>query len=219
MREALRRAREALTLEKVAQVATKKELEYIRELLIGRGQGDSLPGGMHNEGLQCADGDSEGSTYASERRVSISQGNDRHSFRSNLQTADVGALKMHMSMSPSMRPWYMRGEIRWLRPPLQQRRCGPYTGVYRRTSTQSPLREWGSAEWGMCTRPANGLGRRPPTQAKQKRWKRSTTRRATLNRNKFRRLTAALSRPSADNTPTVAAGDAPISQVRIIPFL
>ncbi|KAJ8419667.1 hypothetical protein Cgig2_024768 [Carnegiea gigantea] len=80
-------------LERVVHAATKKELQHMRALLMGRDRGDSLPGGMQNEGLQCTDGDGEGSAHGSDRRVSTSQGDDRYSFHTNFHTTNVGSTK------------------------------------------------------------------------------------------------------------------------------
>ena len=90
-REALRIAKETLTLERVAHAATKKELERMRELLMGMGQGDSVPGCMQHEGLQCVDEDGEGNVHAGEGRVRTSPGEDMHLFHTNLETASVGS--------------------------------------------------------------------------------------------------------------------------------
>jgi len=106
-REALRTVIEALTLERVTHAATKKELEHMRALLMGRGRRDSLPGGMQNEGLHCTDGDGEDNMHASDRRVSTSQGDDRYSFHTNFHTADVGRAEdaqEHEPFSDAMQP-------------------------------------------------------------------------------------------------------------------
>ncbi|KAJ8427090.1 hypothetical protein Cgig2_011290 [Carnegiea gigantea] len=106
----------------------------------------------------------------------------------------------------------------------------------------APLHTQGSAEWGIYTRPGNGSGRRSPTQAKRKRWKRYEVvhdRRTmdmavvvpfaaagnpdhgprgihdTMGHSKEaqgrRTDTGTEPTTSADNTPTIAAGDAPIA--------
>ncbi|KAJ8430687.1 hypothetical protein Cgig2_018413 [Carnegiea gigantea] len=110
MREALRITIETLTLERASHIATKKELEHIRALLIGRGQGDSLPGGTQNEGLQCADEDGEGSMHARDRRLSTSQGDDRYSFYTNFHTADMGSAEDAHECEPFGDPMQPDGE-------------------------------------------------------------------------------------------------------------
>ncbi|KAJ8429909.1 LOW QUALITY PROTEIN: hypothetical protein Cgig2_025339 [Carnegiea gigantea] len=101
MREERQTVTEALTLGRVAHAATKKELEHMRALLMGRDWGgDSLPGGTQNEGLQSTDGDGEGSAHASDRRVSTSQGDDRYSFHTNFHNADVGSAKDAQECEP-----------------------------------------------------------------------------------------------------------------------
>ncbi|KAJ8424633.1 LOW QUALITY PROTEIN: hypothetical protein Cgig2_032813 [Carnegiea gigantea] len=81
MREALRTAKEALMIERVAHAAIKKELEYLRALLIRMGRGDSAPG----------DEDDEGTMHAGEGRVCTSPGEDMHSFRTKIESANVGS--------------------------------------------------------------------------------------------------------------------------------
>ncbi|KAJ8436143.1 hypothetical protein Cgig2_033638 [Carnegiea gigantea] len=92
-REALQTAIEALALERVVHATTKKKLEHMRTLVMGSSWGDSLLGGIQNQGLQCANGDGEGSAHASDRRVSVSQGDDKYLFHTHLHTADVGSAK------------------------------------------------------------------------------------------------------------------------------
>ncbi|KAJ8428408.1 hypothetical protein Cgig2_024554 [Carnegiea gigantea] len=90
-REALWTTKEALTIERVAHAATKKELGRLRALLMGMGHGDSVLGSMQYEGLQCADEDGEGTVHAGEGRVCTSPGEDMHSFRTKIESANVGS--------------------------------------------------------------------------------------------------------------------------------
>ncbi|KAJ8425354.1 hypothetical protein Cgig2_021917 [Carnegiea gigantea] len=58
---------------------------------MGMGRGDSVPGVMQHEGLQCTDKDGEGTVHTGEGRVCTSPGKDMHSFCTKIESANVGS--------------------------------------------------------------------------------------------------------------------------------
>ncbi|KAJ8444592.1 hypothetical protein Cgig2_013871 [Carnegiea gigantea] len=90
--ERLQRTREELRIEKEAHAATKKELEYMRELLIGMGQEDSIPGCGQNEGLELAQR-AKGSRKAHETSIAASDHDNSDTIRNKLHNVDLASIE------------------------------------------------------------------------------------------------------------------------------
>ncbi|KAJ8450568.1 hypothetical protein Cgig2_020205 [Carnegiea gigantea] len=164
MREALWTPKEALTLERVAHAATKKGLEHMKALLMGRGQGGSLTGDMQNEGLQCADGDGEGSAHASDRRVSTSLGDDKHSFHSSLHTADVASAEDAQKRELFGKAIQPKGEKEMVASPMRQRKMwSPHWSTIQNNHMQTTMVKRGWSNSSIAKRIRRSPQRRHPS--------------------------------------------------------
>ena len=79
-----------MRIEKEAYAATKEELEYIRELVLGRGQQHSIPRCEQNEGVELAQR-VQGSREAHD--ISIADHDDRHTLPSKLHNAALTSIE------------------------------------------------------------------------------------------------------------------------------